>query len=105
MKELLDRLKQVDPTTYNRYNTDKIICDMELAIAMKNAWLQACLQEAISDKGYMFSVSHIWPNASLPAYQWKARIFIDPDNIIERRSDLPARALLGAYIAACEAMT
>ena len=38
MKELLDRLKQVDPTTYKRYNTDKIICDMDFAIAVKDAW-------------------------------------------------------------------
>jgi predicted metal-dependent HD superfamily phosphohydrolase len=51
MKELLDRLKQIDPTTYKRYNTDKIICDMDLAIAVKNAWLQACLQTAIRSRG------------------------------------------------------
>jgi hypothetical protein len=51
MNKLLDRLKQVDPTTYKRYNTDKIICDMDLAIAVKNAWLQACLQTAIRSRG------------------------------------------------------
>ena len=51
MNKLLDRLKQIDPTTYKRYNTDKIICDMELAIAVKDAWLQACLQTAIRSRG------------------------------------------------------
>ena len=62
------------------------------------AWLQAVLQTAIAAKGHMFSVSHIWAKESLPAYQWKARIFIDPDNIIETRGNSPAEALLAAYV-------
>ena len=43
--------------------------------------------EELAAKGYMFSISHIWPRQSLPAYEWKARIFVDPDNIIEVRAD------------------
>ena len=101
MKELLDKLKQVDPAAWDRYNTNGIICNVDLAIALKDAWLQAVLQTAIAAKGHMFSVSHIWPRESLPAYQWKARIFIDPDNIIETRGNSPAEALLAAYIEAC----
>ena len=102
MKELLDKLKQVDPAAWHRYNTSDIICNVDLAIALKDAWLQAVLQSAIAAKGHMFSVSHIWPKESLPAYQWKARIFIDPDNIVETRGDSPAEALLAAYVEACE---
>ena len=97
---LLDKLKQVDPATWDRYNTEDIICNVGLAIVLKDAWLQAVLQEAIAAKGYMFSVSHTWPKESLPAYQWKARIFIDPDNIIDVRGDSPAEALLAAYVEA-----
>jgi hypothetical protein len=48
----------------------------------------------------MFSMAHTWPRESLPAYQWKARIFIDPDNIVESRGDSPAEALLAAYVEA-----
>ena len=98
MQKLLDKLKQVDPAAWDRYNTKDIICNVDLAIALKDAWLQAVLQEAIAAKGYMFSVSHTWPRESLPAYQWKARIFVDPDNIVETRGDSPAEALLAAYV-------
>jgi hypothetical protein len=104
MKELLDKLKQVDLATYKRYqggmvytSGEPIPCfDQELQMA----WLQAVLQTAIAANGHMFSVSHIWPKESLPAYQWKARIFVDPDDIIETRGDSPSEALLAAYVEA-----
>ena len=100
MQKLLDKLEQVDPATWGRYNTKDIICNVDLAIALKDAWLQAVLQTAIAANGHMFSVSHMWPKESLPSYQWKARIFIDPDNIIEVRGESPAEALLAAYVEA-----
>lgn len=95
MNKLLDRLKQVDPTTYEKVshgipiyprstyyvfdiNAGKPRAEMhkhgwillsDLPPEVACAWLQACLQDAISGKGYMFSVSHIWARgvpASLP---------------------------------------
>ena len=104
MKELLDKLKQVDLATYKRYQGGMIYTSGEpipcFDLELHMAWLQAVLQDAIASKGYMFSVSHIWARESLPAYRWKARIFIDPDNIIEVRGDSPAEALLAAYVEA-----
>ena len=78
MQKLLDKLKQVDPAAWDRYNTEDIICNVGLAIVLKDAWLQAVLQTAIAANGHMFSVSHTWARESLPAYQWKARIFKMP---------------------------
>ena len=127
MKELLDRLKQVDPATYEKISrgipilprSTYYVFDVDsgkpraemhkhgwipfanLPLEVACAWLQAVLQDAIAAKGHMLSVSHTWPKESLPAYQWKARIFIDPDNIVESRGDSPAEALLAAYVEAC----
>ena len=99
MNKLLDRLKQVDPTTYKRYNTDKIICDMDLAIAVKDAWLQACVQDAILTKGWHFQLmgregSYM---VDIATFKPKCDIIDGP----ERKT--PAEAMLAAYIAACEA--
>ena len=126
MQKLLDKLKQVDLATYDKVcrgipilpRSTYYIFDADVGkpraeihrhgwIPFANlpqevacAWLQAVLQTAIAANGHMFSVSHIWPKESLPAYQWKARIFIDPDNIVESRGDSPAEALLAAYVEA-----
>jgi hypothetical protein len=108
MKDMLDRLKRADPSTYKGY---KYLCDCivwqswergEDKPLVEERILQGELQEAIQARGYMFSVSHIWPKESIPAHMWKVRIFIDPDNIIETRDDRPAAALLAAYLAAIE---
>jgi hypothetical protein len=100
MNKLLDRLKQIDPATWNRYNTDKIICDMYLAIAVKDAWLQTCLQDAILTKGW-----HFQQMAREGSCMVDITIFRPECDIIngpERKT--PAEAMLAAYIAACEAI-
>lgn len=108
MKQLLEELKRIDPVTYHEivnfgyiggeanyakwiavYDNSPPECD----------YIQGCIQRAIFDLGYMFSVSRIWPRGALSTFQWKARIFIDPDNIIEIRAESPAKAILLAYIA------
>jgi len=115
MEESLSRLAKADPETYQRaFDWLKNVAwgiiesDPEKYFLepgpypLRDAILQAVLQDAIAARGYMFSVSHIWPKEALPAYRWKARIFVDPDNIIETRADSPAATLLAAYLSAIE---
>lgn len=101
MNKLLDRLKQVDPTTYKRYNTDKIICDMYLVIAVKDAWLQACIQDAILTKGWHFQQMAREGSCmvDITVFRPKCDIIDGP----ERKT--PAEAMLAAYIEVCEAIT
>ena len=103
MNKLLDQLKQIDPTTYKRYNMDKIICDMELAIAVKDAWLQACLQEAISSRTWTWKIEQT-NHTTEPC---RVTIHMDKSHYKNRYGwgNSPAKSLLAAYIAACEAMT
>ena len=76
MKELLDRLKQIDPTTYKRFDEETIATrwiytpdggeDVEsygcnLSEAAQMAWLQACLQTAIRSRGGWY-----WKMSSQP---------------------------------------
>ena len=59
MKELLEKLKSLDPTTYERYiGSDLVSSDQPeyisawiLTESAKMAWLQACLQTAIRSRG------------------------------------------------------
>ena len=108
MKKLLEALKIADPKTFKLINTiSKSIHGFEI-LENPNARIighiiQGEIQIAIAAIGYMFSVSHIWPKESLPAYEWMARIFVDPDNIIEIRDDSPAKAILTCYLATTEA--
>jgi hypothetical protein len=103
MNKLLDQLKQIDPTTYKRYNTDKIICDMELVIAVKDAWLQACLQEVISTHGWLWKLKKT--DHTIEPYH--TTIHMDKSHCKNRYGwgNSPVKSLLASYIAACEAMT
>lgn len=112
MKQLLEELKRIDPVTYREIaNSSYIGGEANYAkwiAAYDNSspecdYIQGCVQRAIFDLGYMFSVSRIWPRGALSAFQWKARILIDPENIIEVQSDSPSDAILTAYIAARKA--
>lgn len=109
MKELLSKLQKADPACYEDIRRRVIIDvdeDFEIYAGDQtyrenvDDTIQGCICRAIAAKGYMFSISHIWPKESLPAYEWKARIFIDPDNIVEIRSNSPAESILRAYIGA-----
>jgi hypothetical protein len=106
MKELLEKLKSLDPTTYNKtlelfepYILSPYPEDLFLEngpYLLRDALLQACLQEAISGRGWFFYIQ--WDTH----YGWMASIN-EQDEPCE--GDSPAKSLLAAYIAACEAMT
>ena len=111
MKELLEKLKSLDPTTYKRFAETELaeyeyddengsmvgyIYQENLIDSAKMAWLQACLQDAISLKGWFFYIQ--WDTH----YGWMASI---NDQEEPCAGDSPAKSLLAAYIAACEAKT
>jgi hypothetical protein len=104
MKELLKELRKLDSETFERLDDISISTHGYGILKNPNARIighiiQGEIQRAVEAKGYMFSISHIWPKESLPAYRWKARIFVDPDNIAEIREDSPTKAILVAYLA------
>jgi hypothetical protein len=121
MKELLEKLKLLDPATYKRYDETELaeyeyddengsmvgyIYQENLIDSAKMAWLQACLQDAIR------------------AHSWTMRLSVYPSTVIRPEGDTVvicnlterdeklissateygyARSILAAYIAACEA--
>lgn len=118
MNKLLDRLKQVDPTTYENianclawaevqweelcpeYEGDKpyIPEDAEISTPMEYL-IQGVLQDAISGKGWSLS-QHQGLGKCGAVIRYHANF--DP---ITGYGESPAKSLLAAYIAACEAMT
>lgn len=106
MQELLEKLKSLDHITYNKalelfepyilspYPEDLFLEDSPYLL--RDALLQACLQEAISDRGWFFYIQ--WGTH----YGWLASIN-EQDEPCEGNS--PVESLLAAYIAACEAKT
>ncbi len=109
MKELLDKLKLLDPTTYKQYNDTELayddwedtICVDRLSEKVSCAWLQACLQEAISGKGWLLEQSTFTKKHS--AKIWKPGDPIWMEYV--RLGKSYTEALLDAYILACEART
>jgi len=108
MKELLEKLKSLDPTTYERYiGSDLVSSDQPeyisawiLTESAKMAWLQACLQDAILTKGW-----HFQQMAREGRCMVDITVFEPECDIIdgpERKT--PAEAMLVAYIEACEAI-
>lgn len=111
MKELLEKLKSLDPTTYERYiGSDLVSSDQPeyisawiLTESAKMAWLQACVQDAISGKGWPYQIAYYPPEGPT---KWFYRAYLWPEiKCVIEQSDSPAKSLLAAYIAACEAMT
>lgn len=124
MKELLDRLNQVDPTTYEKIvsgipiyprstyyvfdpGTRKPRAEMcrdgwirfaDLPKEVACAWLQACVQDAILARGWHFQLMCREGSCmvDITIFRPKCDIIDGP----ERES--PAEAMLAAYIAACE---
>lgn len=100
MKELLEKLKSLDPTTFRRYDgeiigeTDGNVYASDLKLPAQMAWLQACLQDTVSGKGWFFYIQ--WDTH----YGWMASINEQEEPCA---GDSPAKSLLAAYIAACEA--
>lgn len=116
MKELLEKLKSLDPTTYKRFTETELaeyeyddengsmvgyIYQEDLIDSAKFAWLQACLQEAISGKGWNWQVQ-IWNTSNLAFYQ---AYVVGGGAEREAQAESPAKALLAAYIATREVMT
>lgn len=119
MKELLDKLKSLDSTTYKRFDEETIATrwiympdggeDVEsygchLSESAQMAWLQACLQEAIGGKG--------WQGIVLFNKECNRAVIEDiidgwggTRKLSEEIGSSPVESLLAAYIAACEAMT
>ena len=114
MKELLEKLKSLDPTAYaafvdtelGKYDchddygkmTEYIYQD-RLINKAQMAWLQACLQDAILTKGWHFQQLAREGRCvvDITVFEPKCDIIDGP----ERKT--PAEAMLAAYIAACEA--
>lgn len=111
MNKLLDRLKQVDPTTYKRAFDwlQNVVWELikdnpegyfleDGPYPLRDALLQACLQEAICGK---------------EGWTWQIQNYLDfhiayvVGNGIEKKAQAksPSEAILRAYIAACEAMS
>lgn len=110
MQELLDRLKQIDPTTYKRLKQFVLFEDGDIKNTIDilsygegpglEAILQACLQDAILAKGWHFQLICREEScmADITTFGTKCDIIDGP----ERKT--PAEAMLAAYIEACEAM-
>jgi hypothetical protein len=109
MKELLDKLKSLDPTTYKRAFCwfdnvlGEIISDNpegyfleDGPYLLRDALLQSVLQEAISSKGWYWGFA-VGTSAAI--------VSKDMENFVRRLEDFPVKSLLAAYIAACEAKT
>lgn len=111
MKELLEKLKLLDPATWNRYEETELDSDDwedtvfidHLSESAQMAWLQAVLQDAISGKGWPYQIAYYPPEGPT---KWFYRAYIWPKiKCVMEQSDSPAKSLLAAYIAACEATT
>ena len=119
MKDLLEKLKSLDPTTYKRFTETELaeyeyddengsiadyIYQEDLIDSAKLAWLQACLQEAIGGKGWqgivLFDKEHNRAVIEDIIDGWGGT-----RKLSEEIGSSPAESLLAAYIAACEAMT
>lgn len=104
MKELLEKLKSLDPTTYERYiGSDLVSSDQPeyisawiLTESAKMAWLQACVQDAILAKGWHFQQMAREGRCmvDITIFRPKCDIIDGP----ERKT--PAEAMLAAYIEA-----
>ncbi len=101
MKELLEKLKSLDPTTYKRYSQfsqHDNIYDKKILEYL----LQGVLQEAISGKGWqgilLFDKEHSRAVIEEIIDGWGGT-----RKLSEEIGNLPIEALLKAYIAACEA--
>lgn len=104
LTENLAKLKELDPTAYDAYWNGMIRRGSRTAdlvwTAVQKAWLQWCLQEAITARGWHQSTSGIECNG----YNWQTYIHInDKDLIRSEWHDTPTASLLAAYIAALEA--
>lgn len=120
MNKLLDRLKQVDPTTYaafvdtelGKYDchddygkmTEYIYQD-RLINKAQMAWLQACLQTAIRSRGGWYWKISSQQLDSTGKYVCE----IVKENgwrtvWVREEGNSPTEAMLAAYIAACEAI-
>lgn len=100
LTENLARLKELDPTTYNEY-IDWIRYGKHGKIAeqddiLSGAVLQAILQEAIATRGWAVS-QHQYKKCGVTI---RFHANCAP---VEGHADMPAVAILAAYIAALEA--
>ena len=100
LTEDLARLKELDPATYRTYIDGAAIHGVLLAEKggdpLQMAWLQWCLQEAIAARGWAVS-QHQYKKCGV-AIRYHANCAP-----VEGHADMPAVALLAAYIAALEA--
>jgi hypothetical protein len=107
MKELLEKLKSLDSTAYeSAFNWLKSVAWILISdkpegyfledgpYPLRDALLQACLQDTVSGKGWFFYIQ--WDIH----YGWLASINEQEEPC---EGDSPAKSLLSAYIAACEA--
>jgi len=109
MKAALDRLKVTDPATYDMYMNGMIkrgsgfTAEMVMT-SMQKAWLQWCLQEAITAKGtWAFYVGKTPITGYFAEIHTKGAPSKGSEIVTRTDYDSPAAALLAAYIAASEA--
>ena len=126
MKELLEKLKSLDPTTYEsianhlawaevqweelypEYKGDKPYIPEDAAISTPMEYLiQGVLQDAISDKGWAMVMTYNPPSGPEGMFWdvmiWTSwNVWFKEDKCYAGKADSPVESLLAAYIAACE---
>lgn len=101
MKSMLARLEKADTETYHAW---KIMhTNMSEGSAMSDAWLQAVLQDAITSRGWLWTLSaedkgHP-TGAPYTCHLWDEDI---NEMVMDISGGSPAGALLAAYLAAIE---
>ncbi|MCK9571440.1 hypothetical protein M0R72_21000 [Candidatus Pacearchaeota archaeon] len=106
MKDMLDRLSQADPNAFATYAKLMRDCNMFIDVRIRPAILQAVLQEAITSRGWLWSLSaedkgHPLSIAGTPytCHLWDEDI---NEMVMDVSGESPAQALLEAYLSAIE---
>lgn len=110
MKDMLEKLRKLDPETWEEFNDDlgSVICEhrcdneekyfthKDCWTQVSEAWLQSCLQRACEKRGWSFQIILFNNPNRYGVSIVKNETWIEP----QHNGDSPASALLAAYLEA-----